>query len=156
MLAVAWVWVIARTSMEWNNHVQFERRRIEEARHLVETMCSTAIGANLAREFAKCEEAHVTVANGTKMVWLRAFEKTIRGVSLQIANHVGAMTVGALAHATLLLLVGGALLVGATVVARKMGWVETPTELDMLSPIAQARFQASNLRINYASDKKYE
>lgn len=160
MLALAWAWFLARTGVEWSKHAQFERRRIEEARLLVETMCSTALGANLAHEFAKCEDAHVTVANGGRVVWLRAFEKTIRTVSLQIAHQVGSVTVGALAHALLFVVVGGGLAITATFVARKMGWVDSPRdEYELLSPLAQARLQSS-VRIGYledgSRDKKYD
>ena len=121
MLALAWAWFLARIGIEWSRHAQFERRRIEEARLLVETMCSTALGANLAHEFAKCEDAHVTVANGGRVVWLRAFEKTVRTVSLQIAHQVGSVTVGALAHALVLSVASAGLIVAATLVAAHAG-----------------------------------
>ena len=161
LLALAWAWFLARVGVEWSKHAQFERRRIEEARLLVETMCSTALGANLANEFAKCEDAHVTVANGGRVVWLRAFEKTVRTVSLQIAHQVGSVTVGALAHALLFVVAGGGLMIAATFAARKVGWIDaTRDEYELLSPIAQARLQSS-VRIGYlghsddARDKKY-
>ena len=159
MLALAWVWFLARIGIEWSKHAQFERRRIDEAKLLVETMCSTVLGASLAHEFAKCEDAHVTVANGGRVVWLRAFEKTIRTVSLQIAHQVGSVTVGALAHALLFVVAGGGLVVAATFVARKMGWTGAPTdEYELMSPIAQARLQSA-VRIGYLEDvrdKKYD
>ena len=161
MLALAWAWFLARIGIEWSRHAQFERRRIEEARLLVETMCSTALGANLAHEFAKCEDAHVTVANGGRVVWLRAFEKTVRTVSLQIAHQVGSVTVGALAHALVLSVASAGLIVAATLVARKMGWTETDSrdEYDLLSPVARARLE-SGVRIEYlgdvSRDKKFD
>ncbi|MBE36355.1 MAG: hypothetical protein CMI16_12505 [Opitutaceae bacterium] len=159
LLALAWAWFLARVGVEWSKHAQFERRRIEEAKLLVETMCSTALGANLANEFAKCEDAHVTVANGGRVVWLRAFEKTVRAVSLQIAHQVGCVTVGALAHALVFVIAGGGVAIAATFAARKMGWVDAPRdEYELLSPIAQARLQSS-VRIGYlgdARDKKYD
>lgn len=160
LLALAWAWFLARIGVEWSKHAQFERRRIDEAKLLVETMCSTALGANLANEFAKCEDAHVTVANGGRVVWLRAFEKTVRTVSLQIAHQVGSVTVVALAHALLFVVAGGGLAIAATFVARKLGWTNAPIDdYELLSPIAQARLQSA-VRIGYLGDvvrdKKYD
>ena len=143
-LALAWAWFLARVGVEWSRHAQFERRRIEEAK-LVETMCSTALGANLAHEFAKCEDAHVTVANGGKVVWLRAFEKTVRTVSLQVAHQVGSVTVGALAHALLFVVAGGGMAIAATFRREKDGMGRS-AERRVRTPLAHRAGQAPVVR----------
>ena len=74
VIAVIWCWLVANIGIEWTYNIGFERRRIQEAKLVVETVCNTVIGASLAKEFVLCEDAHI-ILRDVKVVWMRAFEK---------------------------------------------------------------------------------
>ena len=139
LLAVAWLWVVCKFGVEWNRSFQHETRRQQEASFLVKTMCSKDT-ENLAREFARCEEARITIADGKNGVWLRAFERTFRAVAVDIVRETGALSMTTLSHA--LLVVIGLGLVGAvsTFVTNRL---RDADELDVLSPLAMSRLQTA-------------
>lgn len=140
-LGLVWVWVIARFGVEWSKNVEHEWRRIREATLLVETMCSVD-KHNLAREFAKCEEAHVMIADGRRMAWLRSFERTLRVVAMQTVGQVGALSLATIANALAVVCAAGVLAVTCAYVTKQ---IEAANEDPMmrLSPLARARFEQS-------------
>ena len=74
--AFLWVTLVVRFVKTCFTSAEIERRRIEEAKMLLELVCSNAKGASLAREFARCEDAHVLVRSTTISV-LRIVENTL-------------------------------------------------------------------------------
>jgi hypothetical protein len=52
-----------------------ERRRVEEATHLLRAYCSTTEGASLSQVFAKCEDARLLLSD-VNINKLRIFERT--------------------------------------------------------------------------------
>ena len=138
VVAIAWVWVASKISVEWSKTLQFEKRRLNEARLLVETMCSSVRGASLAMEFAKCEEAHITLMD-ERMVWMRTFEKTIRNVTFQLIEHATKMTISSLSQ---LLIIALGLAVLGTGCKMLTSYLDSDHEINVLSPIAQARLHS--------------
>ena len=139
ILVIAWVWVVCKFGVEWNRCQHHEHRRRQEAMLLVDTMCSKDT-ENLAREFAKCEEARVMIADGNKGVWMRAFERTFRSVAVDIVRETGALSMTTLSHALLVVLAMG--LVGAIsqFVTRRLREAD---EFNILSPMALSRLQTA-------------
>ena len=56
-----------------------ERRRIDEAKMLVEKVCTNVEGASLASEFARCEEAEVLLEN-YGISTLRVLESSLHSI----------------------------------------------------------------------------
>jgi hypothetical protein len=139
LLVIAWVWVVCKFGVEWNKSFQHQTRRQQEASFLVKTMCSKDT-ENLAREFARCEEARITIADGKQGVWLRAFERTFRAVAVDVVKETGALSITTISHALLIII--GLGLVGAvsTFVTKKL---RDADELDVLSPLAISRLQTA-------------
>lgn len=139
VLVIAWVWVICKFGVEWNKSYQHESRRQREASFLVKTMCSMDT-ENLAREFAKCEEARVTIADGSRGTWLRAFERTFRSVAIDIVRETGALSVTTVSYALFVVVSLG--LVGAVskFITSRLRDVD---ELNVLSPMALSRLQTT-------------
>ena len=76
-LACFWVSVVFGKS--YYVSVALENRRLREAAHLLKTYCSTAEGASLSKEFARCEEANVLISS-QKLNRMRVVENTVHGV----------------------------------------------------------------------------
>lgn len=140
-LGLIWAWVIAKFGIEWSKNVEHEWRRIREAALLVKTMCSVDT-ENLAREFAKCEEAHVMIADGRRMAWLRSFERTLRVVAMQTVGQVGALSLATIANALVVVCGVGVLAVSCSYVTKQ---IEAANDDPMLrlSAVARARFEQS-------------
>ena len=54
-----WLGLAVRFAKSYAESSVAERRRLEEARMLLDLVCNSARGASHAKEFARCEEAHV-------------------------------------------------------------------------------------------------
>lgn len=139
LLAIAWVWVVCKFGVEWNRSYQHETRRQQEASFLVKTMCSKDT-ENLAREFARCEEARITIADGKNGVWLRAFERTFRAVAVDVVRDTGALTMTTLSHALLVVVALGLIGSVSKFVTNRLRDVD---ELNVLSPLAMSRLQTA-------------
>lgn len=138
-LGLLWMWVISKCGVEWSKNLQHERRRIEEATLLVRTMCSVDTN-NLAREFAKCEEAHITIADGHRVAWLRAFEHTLRAVALQVVQQTGALSLATIANALVIACGLGILGMTCSTITK---YIESANDANTFSPMALARIQNS-------------
>ena len=139
ILVIAWVWVVCKFGVEWNRSRHHEIRRQQEAVFLVKTMCSKDT-ENLAREFAKCEEARVVIADGNKGVWMRAFERTFRSVAVDIVRETGALSMTTLSHALLVVLAMGLVGTISQFVTRRL---RDADEFNVLSPMALSRMQTA-------------
>jgi hypothetical protein len=138
ILALAWLWFVSIIGVEWTSNVTFEKRRMSEARLVVETVCSTIKGAGLAREFAKCEEAHIMLAD-SKLIWIKAFEKTIRNVAYKAVNMTGKISLAALGNIAMIMIAMAGVVVLCNTLTHA---IEGSREIDVFSPIAQARLHS--------------
>jgi hypothetical protein len=137
---VAWIWVVTTVGVEWSFNLGFEQRRILEAKYIVEHVCNTVLGASLAREFAKCEEAQIILMDES-IVWKKAFIKTIETVCRVAFEKAGTVSIQMVCNGGLLILSLGAL----GVLAKAITYALTEAdERDVLSPIAQHRLLETN------------
>jgi len=139
VLGLVWTWVVSKFGIEWSKNVQHEGRRIREATLLVKTMCSMDTD-NLAREFAKCEEAHVMIADGQRMAWLRAFEHTIRVVALQTIGQLASLSLGTIANALAVVCGVGLLAISCSFVTKSIE-ASNGEPMHRLSAVARARYE---------------
>jgi len=147
VVAVVWCWLVANISIEWSYNIEFERRRVQEAKLVVETVCNTVIGASLAKEFVLCEDAHI-ILRDEKVVWMRAFEKTLRVVVMRLISTTGKMSFAALWNVVLAL--GFVSLLGLFCKAAFLFFKRD--DYDILSPMALARYNNRVAATTYMLD----
>lgn len=138
-LFVGSLWILAKFSVQWHYHIGFECRRQQEARLLVEAVCDTVEGASLANEFAKCEQARIIMRN-TKVVWIKAFEKTLETTlaqAIELFSRTSATTAWNVSVCTALVCGLGLMCKFTTDVLQR-----DRTDVDLFSPIAQHRMLA--------------
>ena len=140
-LVLTWLWVITKFGVEWSKCHRHEERRLQEAQFLVETLCDHDV-KNLAHEFAKCEEARVTIAGGSHGVWMRAFQNTFTAVALQTIKDSGALSITTISNVLTIVV---ALAILGTTCNAVTKWLQTTDEnnFDVLSPLALSRLQNS-------------
>lgn len=80
-----WVAFLVRVAKSCAESAASERRRVEEARMLLDLVCSSARGASLAREFARCEEASVLLRS-TSFSKLRVLDRALTGLFSETAT----------------------------------------------------------------------
>lgn len=132
--ALGTLWVMSKIGVEWNQSVQGQKRRLEEARYTVQ-VCSSDT-KNLFSEFIKCENAHMSLGSDATVGFLRAIERTIRVVSMDIAGDVTKLSFQSIGA---LISIAGALgLLGATCnfVSRHL---DAADDMNFLSPMARHR-----------------
>lgn len=135
------LWMIAKFAVQWHYHIGFESRRQQEARLLVEAVCDTVEGASLANEFAKCEQARIIMRN-TRVVWVKAFEKTMESTLAQALEVFGRTSATTAWNVSLCaaLVCGIGLMCKFTTDVLQRG----STDMDLFSPIAQHRMLATS------------
>jgi hypothetical protein len=139
LLGIGWVWLVSKVAVQWHYHFGFESRREQEANMLVNAVCNTVEGASLANEFAKCEEARI-ILRDTRVVWMKAFEKTLESTFAQVMVFFGSaslsMTWNFALSALLVSAVGLVCKFTTEVLERDRGGIE------LFSPIARHRLLA--------------
>ena len=138
---VGFAWGAAKLGVQWHYNLEFETRREQEARLLVETLCDTVKGASLANEFAKCEQARIALRN-TRLVWLKAFEKTLETTLaqiLEISGRTSLATAWNFCACVVLICVVGIVCRYTTDFLRN-----GRSEMDLFSPVAQHRMLATS------------
>jgi hypothetical protein len=139
---LAWLWVCSNVSIEWTLNKAYEDRRREEAYFVVRNVCDTIEGASLAGEFAKCEDARIILMDTTRrMVWMKAFRKTVETVIDQTLALSGRLTLQMFWNCALLVLMLGGLGKLCDAMARSIGERD---ERDVLSPVARHRLLESS------------
>lgn len=85
--------ILALFAMSYATASTVETSRIDEAMHLLSTYCSTAKGATLSKEFARCEDANVLVKNRKlsrmrvwEATWKNALNRDVGGSFREISN----------------------------------------------------------------------
>jgi hypothetical protein len=139
--AFLWVALAVRVAKAYAESQVTEHRRLEEASMLLELVCSSARGAALAREFARCEEAHVLLRGGTfsRLRVLDGALSSIFGDALAAAKQ-GGLALAQVACVAAVLAHAPAALFGAAV-SRTLAPRE-PLEREIYSPIAQSRLHS--------------
>lgn len=139
LLGVGCVWMTSKLAVQWHYHLGFETRREQEARMLVQAVCNTVEGASLANEFAKCEQARIILMD-TKVVWIKAFEKTLEATLSQIIDFFSRTSLTTAWNFSLcaaLLCAIGLMCKFTTDVLQR-----DKNEMDLFSPVAQHRILA--------------
>jgi len=139
LLALFVVWVVSKIGIEWTRTIHYEQRRVLEARMLSSTMCASVEGANLAREFAMCEQAHIAMMEGNEMIYMRAFDKTMRSLCEQLAQNFGSLSLIGTLHAIIFLFL---LIAGYMVYNNMQTFLHDTAPSSVYSMIAQNRMQS--------------
>ena len=84
---LVWITLFVRIAKTCAESAATERRRVEEARMLLELVCSSARGAALAQEFARCEEANVLIKSAT-FSKLRTMDRALMTLYYQLVNSL--------------------------------------------------------------------
>ena len=138
LLALGWVWLIAVLAIEWSENMQRLTLRMEEANLLSSTFCNSTRGARLAKQYALCDEAEIMVKS--KNLAFRAFEKTIRNVAVQTINATGEVSIAALGNVAVVALAAAAVGMLCNSLTKLVNGGRA--EIDMMSPMAQARLNS--------------
>jgi hypothetical protein len=131
---VLWSCLVVRFLKSCAASAATERRRYEEAKMLVELVCSNVEGATLAHEFARCEEASMLVKSAT----VSALRVADRAMANMVVEVVDMAKQGAVATAQLA--VAGALLLHAPAAFfSAFGQQREARQAEMYSAMARSR-----------------
>jgi len=139
---VGWLWLVNKIAIEWLSSIAFEQNRLKEAELVIMSVCSTFEGASLGYEFIKCAEARVLLEN-KGLVWMRAFERTIKTVASETLQVAGSMTFSAIGHVAIFMILASGTALMFTVAQERALRIAARSsgEIDMYSPAAQARMK---------------
>jgi len=144
VVLAGWLWFVMKIGISWKSSIAHERDRLAEAELVDGSVCSTLEGQRLAYEFVKCNDARVMKDN-RDLIYMRAFEATLRTVAEQTVQIAGAVSLAAMVNVVVCMLATSGLVMLGNVLGNRVKSAELAYgEPHMYSLAAQARLESKD------------